>query len=179
MNIFYLSHNPKECAEQHCDKHCVKMILEYAQLLSTAHRVLDGREYMDASSGRKMKRWMLPNPTMDKMLYKATYINHPSAVWVRQSNNNYNWLYCLFQSLMTEYTYRYGKTHACDKLSPFLCHTPRNIPIDYFTQPTPAMPDEYKVIGDSIKSYHNYYIGAKSRMANWKNRQIPNFMRTV
>ena len=37
MNIFYLSDDPQICAEQHCDKHVVKMCIEYAQLLSTAH----------------------------------------------------------------------------------------------------------------------------------------------
>ena len=42
MNIFYLDKRPDDAAEMHCDKHCVKMILEYAQMLSTAHRVLDG-----------------------------------------------------------------------------------------------------------------------------------------
>ena len=42
MNIFYLSSCPQEAAESHNDKHCVKMILEYAQMLSTAHRELDG-----------------------------------------------------------------------------------------------------------------------------------------
>jgi len=47
MNIFYLNKDPKVCAEQHCDKHVVKMIVEYAQLLSTAHRVIDGEEYED------------------------------------------------------------------------------------------------------------------------------------
>ena len=41
MNIFYLDKRPDDCAEMHADKHCVKMILEYAQMLSTAHRVLD------------------------------------------------------------------------------------------------------------------------------------------
>ena len=44
MNIFYLSHDVDECARFHVDKHVVKMILESAQLLSTAHRVLDGVE---------------------------------------------------------------------------------------------------------------------------------------
>ena len=42
MNIFYLSEDPVQCAKWHCDKHVTKMIIEYAQLLSTAHRVLDG-----------------------------------------------------------------------------------------------------------------------------------------
>ena len=44
MNIFYLHKDPDICAEYHCDKHVLKMIIEYAQLLSTAHRMLDGEE---------------------------------------------------------------------------------------------------------------------------------------
>jgi hypothetical protein len=32
MNIFYLDEDPKICAQYHCDKHVVKMIIEYAQL---------------------------------------------------------------------------------------------------------------------------------------------------
>ena len=46
MNIFYLSHNPVEAAAMHCDKRCVKMLTEYAQMMSTAHRVLDGEMYI-------------------------------------------------------------------------------------------------------------------------------------
>jgi hypothetical protein len=172
MNIFYLDNNVKTCAEYHNDKHVVKMILEYAQLLSTAHRVLDGNEYIDASSGRRIKRWRLGNESMENMLYKASHINHPSAIWVRQSNNNYNWLMCLFQDLLQEYTHRYGKIHATDRLVYWLRQPPANIPVGYFTQPTPAMPDEYKV-PDSVQSYRNYYIGAKKTMAKWKNRSIP------
>ena len=172
MNIFYLDNNVKTCAEYHNDKHVVKMILEYAQLLSTAHRVLDGNEYIDVSSGRRIKRWRLGNENMENMLYKASHINHPSAIWVRQSNNNYNWLMCLFQDLLQEYTHRYGKIHATDRLVYWLRQPPANIPVGYFTQPTPAMPDEYKV-PDSIQSYRNYYIGAKKTMAKWKNRPIP------
>ena len=42
MNIFYLDKAPEIAAQLHCDKHVVKMILESAQMLSTAHRVLDG-----------------------------------------------------------------------------------------------------------------------------------------
>ena len=173
MNIFYLDSNVTKCAEYHNDKHVVKMILEYAQLLSTAHRVLDGKEYIDASSGRKIKRWRLEDTSLEAQLYKATHINHPSAVWVRQSNNNYTWLMCLFQSLLMEYTHRYGKMHSCNRLVYWLRKPPANIPVDYLTQPTPAMPDEYKVSGDSLQSYRNYYLGAKNNMAKWKNRPIP------
>lgn len=174
MNIFYLDHETTKCAEYHNDKHVVKMILEYAQLLSTAHRVLDGTQYIDDSSGRRIKRWRLDEPEMENTLYKATHVNHPSAVWARQSKNNYDWLYCLWHDLMAEYTYRYGKIHACDKLRGVLARTPKNITrrVD-LTQPTPAMPDEYKVSGDSLQSYRNYYVGAKKSMAKWKNRQVP------
>ena len=46
MNVFYLDKNTWEWAKMHCDKHIVKMIIEYAQLMSTAHRMLDGEEYI-------------------------------------------------------------------------------------------------------------------------------------
>ena len=96
MNIFYLDHDVNKCAEMHNDKHVVKMILEYAQLLSTAHRVCDGT-ILDTFSktGRRKKVWALAD-NRDTILYSATHINHPSAVWVRQSSANYGWLYQLF-----------------------------------------------------------------------------------
>ena len=91
MNIFALSTDPIQSAEMMCDKHVVKMIIETAQLLSTAHRILDGEEYTDrTANGRRIKRWLHPNSNMESTLYKASHINHPSAVWARKSNNNYN-----------------------------------------------------------------------------------------
>ena len=113
MNIFYLHPDPKTCAEYHVDKHCVKMILETCQLLSTAHRVLDGVETMAKSkTGRNVKRWVLPD-NRETIVYSATHMNHPSAVWCRQNRDNYYWLWCLLKSLCDEYTYRYGKIHKC------------------------------------------------------------------
>ena len=173
MNIFYLDHDVTKCAEMHNDKHCVKMILEYAQLLSTAHRVLDGTLSTGLSkTGRKQTRYVLPDER-ESVLYSATHLNHPSAVWCRQSDLNYDWLFNMFQALMTEYTYRYGKVHATARLEPYLARVPKNIPQTGFTQPTPAMPDEVKVPGDSIKSYRNYYINNKPHLASWKKRNQP------
>lgn len=175
MNIFYLDESPRICAEYHNDKHCVKMILEYCQLLSTAHRVLDGTEYYDkTANGRRIKRWRLDDARED-VIYKATHINHPSAVWARESKANYLWLHKLLVELLAEYTYRYGRDHACGKLVEPLSHVPVNIEDADFTPPTPAMPDEYKT-NSSVESYHNYYRGAKRGMANWKNRSVPYFM---
>jgi hypothetical protein len=178
MNIFYLDKNPIRCAEMHVDKHCVKMILEYAQLLSTAHRVLDGVLTTGLSqSGRKQQRYVL-NDQRQQMLYSATHINHPSAIWVRKSDQNYMWLAELLEMLCGEYTYRYGKVHKVERdgLMQFLKNNfPNNIPWDKFTEPTPAMPDDCKVLGDSLASYHKYYINNKSHLANWKNRSKPNW----
>ena len=174
MNIFYLSHDPKECAEMHVDKHCVKMILEYAQLLSTAHRVLDGTLSVGLSeTGRKQIRYVLPDGRESK-LYVATHINHPSAIWCRQSYANYVWLSKLLTELCREYTYRYGKVHKVEAsgLEEELMYPPMNIsPVTVpFTEPTPAMPDEDKVPGDSIASYHNYYINKKTHLAKWSGK---------
>jgi hypothetical protein len=148
------------------------MILEYAQLLSTAHRVLDGKQYIDSSSGRKIKRWSLDD-SREPALYKATHINHPSAVWVRQSKANYDWLYVMWRELIREYKYRYYKTHACEKLIKPLTRVPYSIFDTAFTPPPPAMPDHCKVQNDSIASYRKYYIVEKSRFATWKERLIP------
>ena len=173
MNVFYLDHDVTKCAEMHNDKHVVKMILEYAQLLSTAHRVLDGTIVVGLSeNGRKQSRYVLPD-NRESLLYIATHLNHPSAVWVRQSDKNYSWLFEMFESLLEEYTYRYGKKHACEKLVWALEVRPNNIPRGNFTEPTPAMPDEVKIVGDSIASYRNYYINNKSHLAKWKKRPVP------
>jgi len=156
MNIFYLDKDPRICAENHCDKHCVKMILEYAQLLSTAHRVLDGDENRQ-----------LPDDRED-ILYKATHVNHPSAVWVRQSVANYLWLYKMWTWLSFEYNYRYDKNHKSTALAEYLEVVPVNIPFGEFTEPTLAMPDECKLQGVShIESYRNYYNKEKAYMAKW------------
>ena len=177
MNIFFLDSSPKICAQQHVDKHVVKMILEYAQLLSTAHRVIDGHPMEGRSqSGRRKTVYSLPD-SRDTALYSATHINHPSAVWVRQGEQNYRWLFHLFCELLEEYTFRYGKQHATSRLLTALARPPENIKMDErFTEPTPAMPDHYKIAGDSIQSYKNYYLGDKQRMFSWKNRETPSWV---
>lgn len=178
MNIFYLSKNQTECAQQHVDRHVVKMILEYAQLLSTAHRLLDGTQSIELQNSRKLKCWSLSNPQMDSVLYKATHINHPSAVWVRKSSANYHWLSIMLRELCKEYTYRYGKIHKVERdgLMEILYASPVNIPTSSFSEPTPAMPDEFKVPGNSVLSYQQYYNGSKTRLHSWKLRDVPEFI---
>ena len=173
MNIFYLDYDTDLCAEYHVDKHVVKMILEYAQLLSTAHRILDGTQSIGLSkTGRKQTRYVLPDQR-ESILYSATHINHPSAVWCRESNSNYRWLARLLESCCLEYTYRYGKMHKVQSsglMMALLLYTPKNIANKAFTGPTPAMPDECKVPGDSLQSYRNYYVMNKGHLWSWKGK---------
>lgn len=150
------------------------MIIEYAQLMSTAHRVLDGEEYIDKTvNGRKIKRWRMEDLKYENGLMKASHVHHPSNVWVRQSKQNYMWLNRMWNYLLIEYTHRYGKHHACADRMDVLYAWPENIANGPFTQPTPAMPDECKVPGDSIASYHKYYIEKKNSFAKWTKREIP------
>jgi hypothetical protein len=172
MNVFFLDKDVVKCAQMHCDKHVVKMIIEYAQLLSTAHRILDGEEYIDGESGRRIKRWSLDDDRED-ILYKATHINHPSAVWVRQSNNNYTWMNQLFMALCREYEYRYGRVHmTAEKLYGKLTRLPKNIPIYFFTEPPQAMPYLCKM-DKAIAGYRRYYIKEKASFCRWTKRDTP------
>lgn len=180
MNIFYLHPDPEECAKMHADKHVVKMILETAQLLSTAHRVLDGVLTVVITTGpqnrkRAMPKYVMEDPALDAALYAATHVNHPSAKWARASRANYEWLHRLFAALLAEYSHRYGgKTHASQRLLDVLAVSPRNVDADApFEEPWPAMPDEFKVSGDSVASYRGYYLGAKAHLLKWKNRAPP------
>lgn len=150
MNIFVLDEDFDLNAQYHNDRHCVKMILEYAQLLSSA-------------------LWM----NNIEAPYKLTHKNHPCAIWTRNSLSNYIWLSKLALSLCKEYTYRYKKIHKTEEIIRKLSDIRLNIIDKGLTPFALAMPDEYKIDNDGIKSYRNYYIYGKKHLANWKNRDIP------
>lgn len=177
MNIFYLHPKPTLCAQYHTDKHVVKMPLEYAQLLCTAHRLVDGTESTKIKNGRRNKVWTLQDYREDT-LYGATHRNHPSALWARESKQNYQWLYSLFVEICKEYTYRYDKTHLCEtKLKATLKQCPHNIGTKDFTPPVPAMPIDYKDQAlNVLDAYHTYYVCDKAHLLTWKKRKAPPFI---
>ena len=177
MNLFYLHKEPEVSATLHCDKHVVKMIIEYAQMLSTAHRMVDGEQYYGLSkNGRRIARWRHPNSNLENVLYKASHINHPSAVWVRENAIQYQYMYDLFVALCDEYTYRYGKVHMTDsKLRDVLNNIPDNMPLGDWREPPQAMPDDVKS-ESSLDAYHKYYREYKKSFAKWTNREVPQFM---
>lgn len=176
MNIFFLAKNARECAKYHCNKHVVKMILEYAQILCTTHRVIDGT-LIQNKSNRKI--WIF-NDSRENTFYKSTHVNHPSVVWARQTTHNYNWLYSLFSHLCSEYEYRYHKTHlSWKKLNEYLKYPPAHLSSDLpFTTPPLAMPDTCKIPDAAVESYRKYYILEKASFCKWTNRSIPEWFLT-
>lgn len=180
MNVFYLDHNTAFAAKALVDKHIVKMPLETVQLLSTAHRILDGQEITITHNGRNKKRYVLSCEKRNEMLYQASHINHPSAVWCRQNRSNYRWLAHYLIDMCFEYHARYGRHFKFfeNGLVDELLNFPENLPEGEFTQPPPAMPEHYKVQGDAIESYRRYYAGDKWRFAKWKHNTIPSWLFT-
>ena len=156
MNIFHLHKDPEICASYHCDKHVVKMILETAQMLSTAYR----RYFGD-----------------NDVLYKTAYPKHPMTIWVGDSGANFFWSVKLLDQLLYQYTMRYNKVHKTIKISNLLhkkyvrwqCWKTE------FTPPPQCMPDEYKH-EDYITAYKQYYIGEKKRFAKYTAVDTPDFM---
>jgi hypothetical protein len=181
MNIFVLSECPVDSAVQQCDKHVVKMIVESAQMLSTAHRMVDGKQTtVLSSSGRRIKMWKLDDPYLDNLLYKSVHTGHPSTVWTTESDQNYQWHYRHFVALCDEYEYRYGKVHSTrTKLEEALAQTPNNIkrtesitPFKLAMQQFPACIVE----GDAVQSYRNFYQTKQDRFnMAWTKRPIPSW----
>ena len=161
MNIFFLNWNPRKAAEYHCDKHVVKMIIETAQLLYTAH-------------------WVLETPNMPSNAYKLSHKNHPSAIWARESLSNYLWLCSLGWWLCKEYQFRYGETKVLKTEAHilWLLNNHPKIPIQAITTVRQAMPDEYKM-PDPIEAYQKYYIEAKLKkrgIVKYTKREAPEFI---
>jgi hypothetical protein len=165
MNIFILDRNPVLAAKMQCDKHVVKMVLESGQMLSTAHRLLDGDDCI----------------APDK-LYKVAHAKHPCTIWTMESNNNYNWHYVHFCALCEEYKYRYGKTHMTDtKLRDVLKTPPKNIPVGYLTKHPLAMKSNPECMhpNDPVRSYREYYkTKEKNFKMVWTKRETPNWFLT-
>ena len=160
MNIFYLSPSALECAQWAIDKHVVKMILETAQLLCSAHH-------------------LHPYFKLPSKFYKLTHKNHPSAIWTRTGLKNYLWLASHGMELCREYTHRYNKVHATTIVMDWLYNHYPDIKFSVdFTEPPQCMPDTFKVPNNAVEAYRNYYV--LDKMVNidcrWSNRLPPEWI---
>ena len=174
MNLFYLDEDPRISAKYHCDQHALKMIVEYAQMMSAAHRVIDGSEckILSTKTGRSRKYW--EHPTLEDVLYKPTHVNHPTSIWVRESTGNYMHTYLLFYYLSQNYFARTNRVHkSWEKLANAICRHP-DIKKREFTPPPQCMPEEFRM-DDTVEAYRNFYNKDKSRFATFKLNGTPHW----
>lgn len=160
MNIFWLDEDMQKCAEYHCDKHVVKMLLESVQILST----------------------VLHLAGIENVPYKPTHTKHPCTLWAAYCNDNFKKLTLLATKLSNEYTHRYGKRHkSTDALVEIFKLTNMNteLPFDDHIESRAALcvnsPDP---TADVVSNYRQYY---KEKLFDWKsmsytNRDIPEFL---
>lgn len=147
MNIFVLDQNVYKCAEAHCDRHVVKMVLETAQILCSAAHLHGG----------------------SRLAYKPTHIKHPCVQWAAASRDNYAWLIGLGNALSSEYYRRYGKVHKSADVIRGSVGYYTMLPARGRTEHVQCMPEQYKVEGDPVAAYRNYYLGEKMGFARWKH----------
>lgn len=153
MNIFILDSDLQKSCQYHTDKHVVKLILEATQIASSAIWLAGGI-----------------GP------YKLTHKNHPIVKWAMLTRENFHYVAEYGILLSEEYRFRYGKNHVSrSKLHDCLLsyHLFNNLSLT--THPL-CMPDEYKILGNPVQSYRNYYNGAKRHLFRWKNRPIPDWI---
>ncbi|ODN41423.1 pyrimidine dimer DNA glycosylase/endonuclease V [Piscirickettsia litoralis] len=153
MNIFYLDNDIKQCAQYHCDAHVVKMILESAQMLCTV-----------------LHQQGIEAP------YRPTHANHPCVVWLGESLDNWLWLKQLAFALNDEYRYRYNKKddHKSIGVVKELSLPPlKSLGI---TERPQTMPEQYKVTGDPVAAYRQFYLAEKSHLLKYTKRNFPSWV---
>jgi len=168
VNIFVLDRDPGRAARYHCDKHVVRMVLETAQLLSTALWAVD------EPSARRLER--------NGLIYRPTHRRHPCALWTAQCPGNYRWLARLGMALVAEYQYRYEARHhrsapvieyCADSGMDLICRAQRDTGGRRRRTPFAlAMPGEYKS-ADAVASYRRYYLAEKAPFCCWTRRRVP------
>lgn len=134
MNIFYIQEDPILAAKDLCDQHILKMGIESAQMLCTAH-------------------WLTGNEAP----YKKAHVNHPSTIWTRLSIQHYNWLVEHARGIFSEYTERYKKIHKTEAVLKWLDANRPKLPDQGFIPPPQCMPDELKN-ENTVKAYRDFYI---------------------
>lgn len=155
MNIFYVDTDPVMSARQLCDQHILKMQIESAQMLATAH-------------------W----ETGGTAPYKRAHVNHPSTKWTRQSIQHYRWLVEHGLEICKEFTRRYGNDHRTRLVLEWLKENEPSIPDTGFTEPPQCMPDEFKD-SDTVKAYQKFYVLDKVKVKGlqWKkSNNQPNWI---
>lgn len=149
MNIFILDEDPILSVRYHPDKHIVKMPTEATQLLCTA------LHYAGCAP-----HWV----------YRPTHFNHPCAVWVRESLQNWLWLQDYVRLMGEEYSYRYGRTHRAVAMAAIL-PTP-NLPELALTPFAKCVPEEFRHL-QVVEAYRRYFVWYKQHLKKYTGRSVP------
>lgn len=153
MNIFYTGKCPYVCAQNLDDKRVVKMVLETAQLLSTAIHAAGNAKYTT---------------------YKPTHVNHPCSIWARESSENYAWLLHHFYALLGEYEYRYNRLHACARLVSELRDGYIYMPVKTMTPHAVCTPNvEKSTPVETYREYMRLKWANDKRIPQWTSRNQP------
>jgi hypothetical protein len=149
MNIFTTNICPIISARNLDDKRLIKMVLESAQLLSSAIFLNRDIIYDD--------------------IYKPTHLKHPCTIWTALNRANWNWLFFHFQALCQEYTYRFNKKHKTASLLVTLAqYTECLIKTDVITPfPNCTKSQTLQVDFTSISNVHDAY--QQYLVAKWLN----------
>ena len=162
MNIFALDHDPTIAAKYMCDKHVVKMLTEYAQILWTALR----RHGYDREEG-----------------YKSAYSGHPSTRWAGDTRANWLWLHSHASALAREYARRYprerkfhGAVRATAKARKYSHYIPEGS-LSTFSIAIAPTTRAYRYI-DPLRPVHTYriYYVLDKTWAKWTNREEPDWL---
>ena len=164
MNIFAVNNDPCLAARDLPDKLVCKMPTESLQLLTpwafNAHNVYiqkpDGTNY-----GTK------------------GFAHHPCAKWLYESPANVSWLIAHGLAMCAEYSRRYNdKNHGAQlgilKVRKLFVHQYPGVSLNDHTEFVQAMPEEFKVPGDSVTAYRNYINGYKG-YAEWRYSEKPSW----
>lgn len=155
LNIFYTNSNPHKAANELCNIHQVKMILEYSQLLSAAHHVIDESNRGD--------------------IYKLSHKNHPSALWVRSSRQHYEWLYKALRQLHILFSSRTLYNHKGLGVAKALKAPPAGLEDNGFHPPPVAAPVEFQKMvwsgGFTTEEAYQAYMNYK--FSEWLTRPKP------
>lgn len=168
MNIFALYPSPQESARAHCDAHLHKMILESAQIISSAFY---------------LRSWQRP------WMYKPTHLNHPCVKWAAECNHNIVWTLDLareLEDIRQELGHPYhASTEVIKYAHDFLQDELPYVRADLAYPRICAMPVHIKMRSDisTEEKYQAYYRWKNQqwtvldkRPMTWKNRPVPSFM---
>lgn len=156
MNLFVFHKSPARSAILLDDKRLNKLILESAQMLSTAiHFHKDGIEG----------------------IYKSSYIHHPVTKWVHKTRANYNWTLQYMKSLWVEKQYRFPRgSHKSALLIPIFEECNKYIPEGELTPFQNSAKNEKLGLDFTYmpvhKAYREYFLARLNmdKSPKWTNR---------